>query len=44
MYINKMSGTLLAGNLVGTNIGVLHVMAALGGNLYGTNRGIFNIV
>lgn len=43
MYINKMSGTLSAGNLVGTNIGVLTIIASLGGDVYGTNKGIFNI-
>lgn len=43
IYANKMSGTLSAGNLVGTNNGILLIISSLGGDVYGTNKGIINI-
>ena len=42
-YIYKMSGTLAVGNIIGTNIGELHIISHMGGDLYGTNKGIYNI-
>jgi len=44
MLIKKMSGTLSAGNIIGSSVGELHIIASLGGDVYGTNRGVFNIV
>lgn len=41
--IKKISGTLSAGNAIGTNIGFIRVISSLGGDVYGTNLGVFNI-
>lgn len=42
--IRKLSGTLAAGEVIGTNIGQIHILSDLGNGWYGTNIGDLRIV